>query len=77
MKGLSGKVVTIYGQAEIQKDLMDAHAARAPDARALACGGRELTWRALVDRIDRVAAAMLAATGIPLAAALDEWEFGR
>jgi p-hydroxybenzoate 3-monooxygenase len=27
LKGLSGKVVTIYGQAEIQKDLMDAHAA--------------------------------------------------
>ncbi|KAB2913468.1 MAG: 4-hydroxybenzoate 3-monooxygenase [Hyphomicrobiaceae bacterium] len=25
LKGLSGKVVTIYGQAEIQKDLMDAH----------------------------------------------------
>src|SRR5688572_13032424 len=27
LKGLSGKVVTIYGQAEVQKDLMDAHAA--------------------------------------------------
>jgi p-hydroxybenzoate 3-monooxygenase len=27
LKGLSGKVVTVYGQAEIQKDLMDAHAA--------------------------------------------------
>jgi p-hydroxybenzoate 3-monooxygenase len=27
LKGLSGKVVTIYGQAEIQKDLMDAHSA--------------------------------------------------
>jgi p-hydroxybenzoate 3-monooxygenase len=27
LAGLSGKVVTIYGQAEIQKDLMDAHAA--------------------------------------------------
>jgi p-hydroxybenzoate 3-monooxygenase len=27
LKGLAGKVVTIYGQAEIQKDLMDAHAA--------------------------------------------------
>jgi p-hydroxybenzoate 3-monooxygenase len=27
LKALSGKVVTIYGQAEIQKDLMDAHAA--------------------------------------------------
>ena len=26
LKGLAGKVVTIYGQAEIQKDLMDAHA---------------------------------------------------
>jgi p-hydroxybenzoate 3-monooxygenase len=26
LKGLSGKVVSIYGQAEIQKDLMDAHA---------------------------------------------------
>jgi p-hydroxybenzoate 3-monooxygenase len=26
LKALSGKVVTIYGQAEIQKDLMDAHA---------------------------------------------------
>jgi p-hydroxybenzoate 3-monooxygenase len=26
LKGLTGKVVTIYGQAEIQKDLMDAHA---------------------------------------------------
>jgi acyl-CoA synthetase (AMP-forming)/AMP-acid ligase II len=39
-------------------DLIDAHAARAPDARALACEGRELTWRALADRIDRVAAAL-------------------
>jgi len=27
LQGLTGKVVTIYGQAEIQKDLMDAHAA--------------------------------------------------
>jgi p-hydroxybenzoate 3-monooxygenase len=27
LKALSGRVVTIYGQAEIQKDLMDAHAA--------------------------------------------------
>jgi p-hydroxybenzoate 3-monooxygenase len=27
LEGLSGKVVTIYGQSEIQKDLMDAHAA--------------------------------------------------
>ena len=27
LKGLSGKVVTIYGQSEVQKDLMDAHAA--------------------------------------------------
>ena len=27
LKALSGKVVTIYGQAEVQKDLMDAHAA--------------------------------------------------
>ena len=27
LKGLTGRVVTIYGQAEIQKDLMDAHAA--------------------------------------------------
>ena len=27
LKALSGKVVTIYGQAEIQKDLMDAHEA--------------------------------------------------
>jgi p-hydroxybenzoate 3-monooxygenase len=27
LKGLAGKVVTIYGQAEVQKDLMDAHAA--------------------------------------------------
>lgn len=27
LKGLSGKAVTIYGQSEIQKDLMDAHAA--------------------------------------------------
>jgi p-hydroxybenzoate 3-monooxygenase len=26
LKGLTSKVVTIYGQAEIQKDLMDAHA---------------------------------------------------
>src|SRR5262245_61318515 len=26
LKGLSGKAVTIYGQAEVQKDLMDAHA---------------------------------------------------
>ena len=44
-------------------DLIDAHAARAPDARALACEGRELTWRALAGRIDRVAAA-LAALGV-------------
>ena len=28
LRALAGKVVTIYGQAEIQKDLMDAHAAR-------------------------------------------------
>ena len=28
LKALSGKSVTIYGQAEVQKDLMDAHAAR-------------------------------------------------
>jgi p-hydroxybenzoate 3-monooxygenase len=27
LEGLSGKVVTIYGQAEVQADLMDAHAA--------------------------------------------------
>ena len=27
LEGLTGKVVTIYGQAEIQKDLMDAHGA--------------------------------------------------
>ncbi|MGE0853568.1 MAG: 4-hydroxybenzoate 3-monooxygenase [Hyphomicrobiaceae bacterium] len=27
LRALAGKVVTIYGQAEIQKDLMDAHAA--------------------------------------------------
>jgi p-hydroxybenzoate 3-monooxygenase len=27
LKALSGKVVTIYGQAEVQKDLMDVHAA--------------------------------------------------
>ncbi|HWE18881.1 MAG TPA: 4-hydroxybenzoate 3-monooxygenase [Hyphomicrobiaceae bacterium] len=27
LMGLAGKVVTIYGQAEVQKDLMDAHAA--------------------------------------------------
>ena len=27
LKGLAGKAVTIYGQAEVQKDLMDAHAA--------------------------------------------------
>jgi p-hydroxybenzoate 3-monooxygenase len=27
LEGLAGKVVTIYGQAEVQKDLMDAHAA--------------------------------------------------
>jgi p-hydroxybenzoate 3-monooxygenase len=27
LQALSGKVVTIYGQAEVQKDLMDAHAA--------------------------------------------------
>ena len=44
-------------------DLIDAHAARAPGARAIACEGRELTWRALADRIDRVAAA-LAALGV-------------
>jgi len=44
-------------------DLIDAHAARAPDARALACEGRELTWRALADRLDRVATA-LAALGV-------------
>jgi p-hydroxybenzoate 3-monooxygenase len=31
LKGLTGKVVTIYGQAEIQKDLMDAHAAAGTD----------------------------------------------
>lgn len=31
LKALSGKVVTIYGQAEIQKDLMDAHAAAGTD----------------------------------------------
>jgi p-hydroxybenzoate 3-monooxygenase len=31
LKGLSGKVVTIYGQAEIQKDLMDAHTAAGTD----------------------------------------------
>jgi p-hydroxybenzoate 3-monooxygenase len=30
LKGLSGKTVTIYGQAEIQKDLMDANAAHGP-----------------------------------------------
>jgi p-hydroxybenzoate 3-monooxygenase len=28
LRALAGEVVTIYGQAEIQKDLMDAHAAR-------------------------------------------------
>ena len=28
LRALAGKVVTIYGQAEIQKDLMDAHATR-------------------------------------------------
>ena len=44
-------------------DLIDAHAARAPDARAVECEGRALTWRALADRIDRVAAA-LAGSGI-------------
>ena len=27
LKGLAGKAVTIYGQAEVQKDLMDAHVA--------------------------------------------------
>ncbi len=27
LKALSGKVVTIYGQAEVQKDLMDSHTA--------------------------------------------------
>src|SRR5688500_11013348 len=31
LKGLTSKVVTIYGQAEIQKDLMDAHAAAGTD----------------------------------------------
>jgi p-hydroxybenzoate 3-monooxygenase len=30
LKRLSGKVVTIYGQSEIQKDLMDCHAAQGP-----------------------------------------------
>jgi acyl-CoA synthetase (AMP-forming)/AMP-acid ligase II len=39
-------------------DLVDANAARTPDARAVECEGRELTWRALADRIDRVAAAL-------------------
>ena len=31
LEALAGKVVTIYGQAEIQKDLMDAHAAMGSD----------------------------------------------
>ena len=31
LEALAGKVVTIYGQAEIQKDLMDAHAAMGID----------------------------------------------
>jgi long-chain acyl-CoA synthetase len=44
-------------------DLIDAHAARTPEARALACDGRERTWRTLADRIDQVAAA-LAALGV-------------
>jgi long-chain acyl-CoA synthetase len=39
-------------------DLIDAHAACTPDARALACEGRSLTWRALAERMDRVAAAL-------------------
>jgi acyl-CoA synthetase (AMP-forming)/AMP-acid ligase II len=39
-------------------DLIDAHAARAPDARAIVCEGRALTWRELSARIDRVGAAL-------------------
>ncbi|MGE5793490.1 MAG: class I adenylate-forming enzyme family protein [Bacteroidota bacterium] len=39
-------------------DLIDAHAARTPDARAIACEGHSLTWRALAERMDRVAAAL-------------------
>lgn len=44
-------------------DLIDAHAAHSPDARAIACEGRALTWRQLAERSDRIAAA-LAALGI-------------
>ena len=40
LKALTGKVVTIYGQAEIQKDLMDAHEA-AGTPRRLRGRGRE------------------------------------
>ena len=39
-------------------DLIDANAARTPDARAVECEDQALTWRALVDRIDRIAAAL-------------------
>ena len=39
-------------------DLIEAHAARTPDARAIVCEGRALTWRELSARIDRVGAAL-------------------
>ncbi len=39
-------------------DLIDANAARTPDARAVECEDQALTWRALVDRIERIAAAL-------------------
>ena len=39
-------------------DLIAAHAARTPEARAVECEDQALTWRALVDRIDRIATAL-------------------
>src|SRR5262245_15560115 len=39
-------------------ELIDAHAARGPDGRAIVCEGRTLTWRAFASRLDRVAAAL-------------------
>jgi acyl-CoA synthetase (AMP-forming)/AMP-acid ligase II len=44
-------------------DLIDANAARTPDAPAVECEDRVLTWRALAERIDRVGTA-LAALGV-------------
>jgi len=41
-------------------DLIEANAARTPEARAVECEDRSLTWGALVERIDRVVAALVA-----------------